>query len=164
MNYQSLHDYFKDIADNLTVTSAWVHNTPEYLPLYDKKNPLVVLSLPFTSSGGFVPTLSEIYVANFVFYMKDEMDGSLDENDQEVMQQTLEVLSLTNQAADEFLRLSDMNVINEDLEQASGLLTIQSFTKGNAIKDNDLLTGTTLTMNLSVSDSFDYCCVSKSGP
>ena len=88
MNYKSLHDYFKDVSENLTSSTQWLHNTPEYLQLYDKDRPMSLLSLPFTSSGGFGPNIFEIYVCNFVFYMKDEPDGSLDENEQEDMQPT----------------------------------------------------------------------------
>lgn len=158
MNYKALHDYFKDVSANLSVSVQWVHNTPEYLQLYDKDQPIALLSLPFTSSGSAVDFITEIYVANFVFYMKDEPDGSLDQNNQGDLQQTLEILALTNQAVDEFLRLSDMNKITEELEYASDRMTIQSFTKGNAIRNNQVLTGTTLTLNISVPDDFDYCC------
>lgn len=158
MNYQSLHDYFKDISENLEVTTQWVHNTPEYLPLYDKDSPVILLSLPFVSNGSFSPNLNETYQCNFVFYQRDEMDGSLDQNSQANMQQTLEILSQTNAACDEFLRLVDFNQISDTLETNSDLITIQSFSKGNAIRDNEVMTGTTLTLNISVADSFDYCC------
>ena len=81
-----------------------------------------------------------------------------DQNDQDVMQDEIRTLTITEQTANRFLRLVHGNTVNSVLEAASEKLTISSFTKSNAIKDTaQLLTGTALTLNLIVPDDFDYC-------
>jgi len=90
--------------------------------------------------------------------MRDNPDSSIDQNDQDVIQDEIRTLTITEQSANRFLRLVHGNTINDSLEAASEKLSINSFSKSNAIKDTaQLLTGTLLTLSLIVPDDFDYC-------
>jgi hypothetical protein len=109
--------------------------------------------LPFTSSGSLtdsVQQVNETYQINLIFYKQDRLPSGIDQNDQDNQQEEISILSQTNYYADEFIRR-----VNEADD-----ITIQNFSKGNAIKDTaHLLTGTTLSISVRIWDSFDYCTI-----
>jgi hypothetical protein len=162
VNYLALYKYVRDISQNLGFTSKFFHGRKEFLNLTDPNKPLYVYSLPFTASGGFNTSqqLDQTWQINLIFYMRDQADSAIDQNDQDTIQDEIATLTVTDQAADKFIHLFNDNDINTDLEAASELITVISFSKSNAIKDTaQLLTGTVLTLNVRVDDRFDYCCV-----
>lgn len=161
MNYQAAYDYINDITQNLGLSVKFFHGRKEWLNYTVADDPLYAYMLPLTSSGSMNESGNpqEIWQLNLIFYQKDAADSALDQNDENEMQDEMKTLSITSQAADKFLRLFEFNDITDDLESASDLISVRSFTKGNAIKDNALLlTGTVLTINFLVADDFDYCC------
>lgn len=162
MNYKALYNYVRDVSQNLGLTTKFFHGRKEFLNLTDPNKPLYVYSLPFTASGGFTSAqqLDQTWQINLIFYMRDQADSGIDQNDQTSMQDEIATLTVTDQAADIFLHLFNDNEITADLEAASELVTVVSFSKSNAIKDTaQLLTGTVLTLNVRVDDAFNYCCV-----
>ncbi len=159
MNYQSLYDYVRDITQNLDQTVKFFHGRKEILNLTKADQSLYAYCLPFTSTGVLTgPQFDETWQINIIFYMKDKVDSSIDQNDQDVIQDEIRTLTITEQSANRFLRLFNANSIDSALEKSSDRLNISSFTKGNAIKDTaSMLTGTLLTLNVKVPDDFDYC-------
>lgn len=160
MNYQSLYDFIRDISQELNQTVKFFHGRKEMLNQTTDFSGLYIYSLPFISSGSTVggAQIDETWEINIIFYQQDTADSSIDQNDQDVIQDEIKTLTITEQSANRFIRLVHGNTINASLEAASEKLTIVSFTKGNAIKDTaQLLTGTLLTLNLKVPDNFDYC-------
>ncbi len=160
MNYQSLYDYIRDISQNLDQTVKFFHGRKEILNQTNPDESLYAYCLPFVSTGTVVggAQIDETWEVNIIFYQFDKADSAIDQNDQDVMQDEIRTLTITEQTANRFLRLVHGNTINANLEGASEKLTINSFSKANAIKDTaQLLTGTALTLNLIVPDDFDYC-------
>ena len=92
----------------------------------------------------------------------DRPDSAIDQNNQDVMQAEIRTLTITEESANRFLRLVHGNTIDSSLEAAAEQLTITSFSKANAIKDTaQLLTGTTLELNIIVPDDFNYCSLAN---
>ena len=102
MNYQSLYDFFHDISQNMDITCQFFHGRAETSLLADGEDPLICLSLPFTSTGSFVQggQADEQYNCIFTFYQRDEADSAIDQNNQNQMQDEPKTLAITNQAAD----------------------------------------------------------------
>lgn len=161
MNYQSIHDYCKDISQNLGISTKHVHAEKSYInTMQDYDKGLMIWSLPFTSSGGTSPYFSRTWVLQLIFYQQDLPDSSFNANDTEQMQEAIRTIANTDHAAEKFLRLFNGNSISDALEYASDNLTINSFTTSPAIRDTaKLLTGTLLTINVTFGDNFDYCCI-----
>ena len=161
MNYQSLYDYCRDISQSLGVSVKWVHTDNPDFALANPDQPITCLSLPFMSNGNSVNSvLPETYVLKFIFYQQDKADGSMDQNDQSKQQDTIQTLSSTWDVADRFIRLFNSNSINDDMERASEMLTINSYSKNPAIRDTSFqLTGTVLEMSVGFPDNFNYCCL-----
>jgi len=160
MNYQSLYDFIHDISQNMDQTVKFFHGRKEMLIQTTPDEGLFAFCLPFTSTGSTVggAQINETWEVNIIFYMRDNPDSSIDQNDQDVIQDEIRTLTITEQSANRFLRLVHGNAINDSLEAASEKLSINSFSKSNAIKDTaQLLTGTLLTLSLIVPDDFDYC-------
>lgn len=161
MNYKALYDYCKDISENLGLTVKFFHGRKEWINLNLPNKPLYIHLLPFTSSGsvvnGYYPT--ERWNINLLFYMQDDESSGLDENDTETLQDEMNILTITEQAASKFIREFNNNDISDALTKSSERLTIVSWTKGAAIKDTSaMLTGIALNMVVQVPDDFDYCC------
>lgn len=160
MNYKALYNYIYDLSQNLNQTAKFFHGRKEILNQTSGYDGLYVYCLPFTSNGSTVggAQINETWEVNIIFYMLDKPDSAIDQNNQNQMQDEIRTLTITEQSANRFLRLVQVNDINEGLESASDLITIDSFSKSNAIKDTaQMLTGTLLTLNLTVPDNFNYC-------
>lgn len=160
MNYQSLYDYTHDLSQELEQQVKFFHGRKEMLIQLNDLKGLVVFCLPFVSTGTTVggAQINELWEVNILFYMDDEPDSAIDQNNQDVIQDEIKTLTITEQSANRFLRLVHGNTINRNLEAASEKIKIESFTKSNAIKDTAyLLTGTLLTLSLRVPDDFNYC-------
>ena len=161
MNYLALHDFLKDISQNLGLTTKWFHGRKDLLNQTDNNKPLYIFCLPFTSSGGLtqqVRQVNETWQVNLLFYMQDRSDSGMDQNDDEKIQDEIRILSITENAASKFIHLLNENQINTDLSDAADSLTVVSFSKRPAIKDTSyLLTGMMVTINILVPDDFDYC-------
>jgi len=160
MNYLALYNFIEDISQNLNQSVKFFHGRKEILNQTSDYDALYVYCLPFTSTGGVVggAQINETWQVNLIFYQMDRADSAIDQNNQEVMQAEIRTLTTTEESANRFLRLVHGNTIDSALEAAAEKLTITSFSKGNAIKDTaQLLTGTTLTLNLIVPDDFNYC-------
>tara|TARA_B100000949_G_C14114503_1_gene379884 strand:- start:116 stop:616 length:501 start_codon:yes stop_codon:yes gene_type:complete len=160
MNYQSLYDFIHDLSQSLNQTVKFFHGRKEVLNLTNPDKGLYVYCLPFTSSGGFIggAQVNEVWSVNLIFYQYDTPSSMIDQNDPAVMQEEIKTLTITEQSANRFLRLAHGNTINASLEAASEKITIDSFTKSNAIKDTaQQLTGTLLTLSIRVPDDFNYC-------
>lgn len=161
MNYQSVYEYVRDITQNLGLSVQFFHGRKEILNLTTSTKPVYAWMLPLTANGtvnvNFNP--QTVWQLNIIFYKRDEVNSAIDQNDPTVLQDEMKTLALTSDIVDRFLRTFIENDINDELESASNLLTVQNYSIGNAIKDTaSLLTGTTLTINFLVSDTFDYCC------
>jgi len=159
MNYQALYDYIHDISQNMGLSVKFFHGEKSLLNLATDYKALFCYSLPFTSSGSFVPPqANEEWVVTLIFYQLDQPDSGIDQNDQDKMQGTIKTLAVTEEAANIFLRLANSNSISDDLSKASEKLTISRFSKEPAIRDTaQLLTGIVLTLNIRVPDRFNYC-------
>jgi len=158
--YSYVYNYCKDISQNLGVSVKWVHEDKTWLSLITPDQPITCWSLPFVSSGNPTPNWNRVWTLNFIFYQQDEADSSMDMNDQSKEQESIRTLANTDAIAERFLRQFSRNEINDELELASDLLTVNSFTTSPAIRDTtQQLTGTLLTMNVTFSDGFNYCCL-----
>ena len=138
MNYKALHDYFRDISQNLgdsPLDVKFFHGRKSMLNLTNPDRPLYVFSLPFESSGSFTDSaqVDEEWTCSLIFYMQDRPDSAIDQNDQDSMQDEIKTLTVTEEAANKFLRLCNENDINDDLETASNKLIINNFTKQNTM-------------------------------
>lgn len=124
--------------------------------------PLYVYSLPFKSTGSLtsgVQQVNETWNVSILFFMQDQSDSAVDQNDESVMQAEIEILTICEQAASKMLHYMNENTLSDDLSDAADQLNINSFSKDPAIKDTpNILTGIVLTMNITVPDSFNYCC------
>jgi heat shock protein HspQ len=102
---------------------------------------------------------NETWQVNLIFYMQDQGDSAIDQNQENSIQSEIEILTIVENAATKFIHYVNENQLNEDLSDAADRLTITSFTKSPAIKDTaQLLTGFLVTLNILVPDDFDYCC------
>lgn len=160
MNYQSLYDFIHDVSQNLEQSVKFFHGRKEILNQTNPGKGIYAYCLPFVSFGSFVggAQANETWEVNIIFYMYDKPDSAINQNDQDVIQDEIRTLTITELVTSRFLRLVHANTINSVLEFAAEKLTIVSFSKANAIKDtSQLLTGTLLTLNLRVPDDFNYC-------
>jgi len=162
MNYNALYKFLRDISQSLDLSVKFFHGRKEILNLTSPNRPLYIYSLPFTSSGSLTATtmqVNEVWQANLIFYMQDQGDSAIDQNQENSMQAEIEILTIVENAASKFIHYVNENELNEDLSLAADKLTINSFTKSPAIKDTaQMLTGFLVTLNLLVPDDFDYCC------
>ena len=159
MNYGSLYDFVRDSCLALGSDVKFFHGRKELITLTTDvdRTTVYAFSLPFVSSGSLtdsVQQVNETYQINLIFYRQDRLPSGIDQNDQDIQQEEIAILSQTNAYADEFVRRVNAN---EDI-------VITNFSKGNAIKDTaHLLTGTTLSISLRILDSFDYCSIIDGG-
>lgn len=161
MNYKALYNYVRDISSNLGITNQFFHGRGETLPLNELRKPLCIYSLPFRSTGSFTNQaypLNETWIVEILFYMQDQADSAIDQNDPDVLQAEMEILSTAENAASKFLHYFNENMLSDELSDSADKLTILSFSKTPAIKDTGLLTGFVLSMNVTVPDDFNYCC------
>lgn len=160
MNYQALYDFIHDIVKEIDQTSKVFHGRKEVLNLTDDFAGLNIWCLPFESTGTITDAgqVSEIWRVVIIFYQQDQEDSAIDQNNQDIIQDEIKTLTITDESANRFLHLLNENNINDSLEEAAEQLTIERFAKEQAIKDTaQLLTGTVLTISLRVPDNFDYC-------
>jgi hypothetical protein len=162
MNYNALYKYLRDISQSLDLSVKFFHGRKEILNLTSPNQPLYIYSLPFTSTGsltGSTQQVNETWQANLIFYMQDQGDSAIDQNNENSIQSEIEILTIAENAASKFIHYVNANQLNDDLSDAADQLTVVSFTKSPAIKDTaQLLTGFLVTINILVPDSFDYCC------
>ena len=161
MSYLSLHDYTRDICENLSTPVKFFHGRKEVLFEYEQDPTLpTVWALPFQSSGSFTEDgyqVNRTFTMNLIFYRHDEPGSEVDQNNQSISAE-MSVLSESDALAEEFVRLFNYNTINDALELASDKLIINGFSTDNVIKDNQYyLTGTLLNMTVTVPDDFNYC-------
>ena len=171
-SYQSLLNYTRDIAANLSSENLFFHARKEVLHQIHNEdiaeNDTVVWSLPFITSGDFTELgyqFNRSFTVNIIIYQKDEMGSEVDQNNMDQTAEEIQVLQSTDALAEEFIRNFNENKINEELHRVSDQLEITSVTTDNVIKDNDwLLTGTFISITVGVPDEFDYCSLPDVDP
>lgn len=163
-NYDGLENYIKDTTAGLGADTTYFHGRiPNAQQVLDKKSIFVVL-LPMLSSGNVnapQSSVSETYSVNVIFFMQDRPDSGINRNKSKSSdnQREMDILRQTNKFCDMLLRKMSDNDISPDLQRASDLITIGSFTKDFAIKETSAyLTGFGINMNVTIPDKFDYCC------
>ena len=161
MNYKALYEYVRDISQNIDITTQFFHGRKEITTLLPLAKPLLIYCLPFQSTGSLtngVLQTNESWQLTIMFLQQDQADSAIDQNDTEALQAEMEILTVCENAATKFLHYFNENLLTDELSEAADQLTINSFTKTPAIKDTMMLTGIILTMNVTVGDSFNYCC------
>lgn len=163
MNYIGVYNFIKDIVSNISDVDLFFHgrvSTRTITPVKANEN-VVVWLFPLESSGGLTENtyqVNETYTANIVFFKKDKLDSAIDQNNINTIAPEMEILKDTNELADRFLRAFNTNNFSKNLSQAADSIEITSFSKGNEIKSQPhLWTGTILTLNFIVMESFNYC-------
>ena len=165
MSYTALRSYVKDIAESLDSNVLYTDGRKEVIHLLREAPPdnlgVVVWCLPFIGSGSFTEIgqqFNETVTVNIIFYKQDYQGSELNQDTPESLQDEIRVLYETKDVADEFVRKFNFNQINTTLQETSEDIEIQSVTFDNVIKDNDyLLTGTFVSMNITIPDDFNYC-------
>lgn len=162
MNYKAVYQFLHDISQSLDLTVKFFHGRKEFLNLTSSDKPLYIYSLPFTSSGSLTEAtqqVNETWQVNLIFYMQDQEDSSIDQNNEDGLQDEIRILTIAENAASKFIHFVNENELSDDLSDAADKLTLVSFSKNPAIKDTaQILTGFLVTLNLLVPDDFDYCC------
>ena len=164
MSYSDLLQYTRDVAKSLSTEVTFVHGRKEVLtegyelPL--NNTGLVCWSLPFISTGTFTPIgqqFNENVTVNIIIYKKDDQGSEIDQNNVEETSPEMQVLSETRDLANEFVRKFNFNQ-GAMTSELSELLEITNVTFDNVIKDNVFyLTGTLITLGVTLPDQFDYC-------
>lgn len=164
MNYKSLHDYIRDTATGLGFDVDWFHGRIANISQLPITKSVCIFLLPMSSNGSFYANgngVNESYAVSILVYMQDRADTGLNKNKikNSDYQKEMDILGQTSTIANQLIRKLSDNDISTLLQNASDLLTIDSFNKGVAIKEGaNNLTGTTLDFNITVPDNFDYCC------
>jgi len=163
MNYLQLYDFLHDIGENLNQTVKIFHGRPETIELLAATTfrGLNIYILPFSASGSTTggAQLNTSWNVEIIFYQLDTPDSDIDQNDEDKLQDEMVTVTLTQQAAEKFLRLANSNDITDELKKNADRLIVNTYGFDTAIKDGQLLTGTVLTLNLTVPDNFDYCAL-----
>jgi len=159
MNYNEIVNYIGDTSKGLGYDVTFFHGRTPNAQLVKDIKTIYVMLLPLRSSGSVASSVNESYTVNIIVFMQDRVDSGINRNASDVLQKEMEILTQTNYIVDQLVRKLSDNDISNALQQSSDLLVVSSFSKDNAIKDtSQLLTGTTLTMNIIIPDQFNYCC------
>ena len=159
MNYNEIVNYIGDTSKGLGYDVTFFHGRTPNAQLVKDIKTIYVMLLPLMSSGSVASSVNESYTVNIMVFMQDRADSGTNLNASDVLQKEMEILTQTNYIVDQLVRKLSDNDISNALHRSSDLLVISSFSKDNAIKvTSQLLTGTTLTMNIIIPDQFNYCC------
>ena len=89
MNYNALYKFLRDISQSLDLSVKFFHGRKEVLNLTHPNKPLYIYSLPFTSTGsltGGTMQANETWQVNLIFYMQDQGDSAIDQNQENSIQ------------------------------------------------------------------------------
>lgn len=157
MTYLSIHDFFKDISENLGFSVKWFHGPRSVQNLTTNDDNFYFFSLPFTAPFTLTDNTRQVnatWQAVIYITQQDQPDSDLDQNNQDEMQASARIVSMCESIAQKFLHYINENTITDALSDSADEITITGGSITPVYRDISIQhTGVQLIVNFTVSDT-----------